>query len=138
MTKLTGKQIGELSSKKLTQSIALLLYKNVREINGLTRQKIQVINNIESDIKCEVWRTVDYCHDWNDLYPLILQFKIERHLQADGSHLFDAYLDDKDCFTVIKENDEQVQRGYCECLLLTLQETVGMSKQNIHLISTIG
>ena len=71
----------------------------------------------------------NYLNNWNELYPLILEHKIERHLTIDGHHLFDAYADEKDCFTVTKESDSEVQRGYCECLFKVLT-----AKENNYLV----
>ena len=57
-------------------------------------------------------------NNWNDLMPLVIEHEIEYSLQIGGDYLVDAYVADKDCFTIV---DNNIQRALAECLLKVLE-----------------
>lgn len=103
MNNLTQEQVSKLSDLELDLEIAKLLYPN--QPDGWYNAFMRSGNG-------------DYCNNWNDLMPLIVEHGIDLGFLA-CSRVYAARLyDDVDVFSL----NENPKRALAECLFLALQE----------------
>jgi hypothetical protein len=119
MNNLTQEQVSELSDHNLTKNIVLLL--------GLTlhhkqyEQDAVVIWGDEFDNGDIDTYLVDYCNNWNDLMPLVVEHALKiQTFKRRNKFLVRVILNDNtDSFTA---GAKTLQRALAECLFLVLQE----------------
>jgi len=100
-----------MTNQELNLAIAQLVYPDAWYQDGCMVNGVVVI------------QLPDYCNNWNDLMPLVIEYGISlSDNYQDG--LFAAtkwhYLGDATTFTSARDKDPQI--ALAECLLLVLQE----------------
>ncbi len=99
-----------MDNYNLNRAIAELVYPNAIEIGATTTSLGAIFvgfDNFTGDY-------VDYCHNWNDLMPLVIEHGIGFYKNVKG--LYCAY-----GLSMIQVFNQDPQRALAECLLLVLQ-----------------
>jgi len=116
MNKLSPEQVSKLSDENLTKGIAEFVYpKNGWDIYR-NNSKIDPDTYIRYEDSSH-YEQVDYCNNWNDLMPLIIEYRIELRegTRTNGWKAFHRGIG------VVISNDTP-QRALAECVLLVLQD----------------
>jgi hypothetical protein len=110
MNKLTQEQVSKLGDFKLNILIAELIGFDVRGQSQTEDSKVWLYQ--ES-------RYVDYCNNWNDLMPLVVEYKIclIRTNEYGDKWCADPNMDDFDSVRVVLKD---AKRALAECLLQVL------------------
>ena len=103
-----------MTNQELNLKIAQLVYPDAWYQDGCMVNGVVVI------------QLPDYCNNWNNLMPLVIEHGIDisNHIDGDGNKCIEAewwYNQDIDCISVYS-HDTTPQRALAECLLLVLQE----------------
>jgi len=77
----------------------------------------KAITEILHPAEWEYWRKVDYCNNWNDLMPLVVEYNVEFGLSGG---VVEHYYNDPPPKGIL--NQDNVQRTLAECLLKVLEK----------------
>ncbi len=117
MNNLTQEQVSELSEQGLAERLISLIYPDSK----ILIQSNEVAGNVrmlELDGQ-RVVRLPDYCNNWNDLMPLVVEYGVTLYRTSRR----DGWLAVWDCgIGEISIANENPQRALAECLFLVLQE----------------
>lgn len=109
---MTPKQVSELSDFELNKSIAKALGFQIGHQAG------SMMGIADGSA---MGRYVDYCNNWNDLMPLVVEYEIDYLTTNKDGKEYDAYpVDTK--YKVAFGSNKNLQRALAECLYLVLLE----------------
>jgi len=81
----------------------------------------KAITEILHPAEWEYWRKVDYCNNWNDLMPLVVEHGINIMIHRNGDASAYQYVYDGDEDTPSTQSiNKNLQRALAECLYLVL------------------
>ncbi len=114
---MNSEDISKLSDFELNKAVAELIY-----TNGLNFRRIRKDN---SGVMFNTTRVapyvIDYCNNWNNLMPLVVEHMANVHLTNRGGHYL-ARIVLNDLSNSFIANGATQQRALAECLLMALQD----------------
>ena len=129
MNKLSPEQVNKLSKFELNCYIAIILFPDLQYADSglVTKLKdgaanFRLCNAIGEDLDAG---TYDYCNNWNDLMPLVVEWGISRKDMAERvDHICYREVSLGGCVTgrTFEVRNADPQRALAECLLLVLQD----------------
>ena len=106
-----------MTPQEINLAIAKLVY-------SLTRYTIITDkHNVILVFKGKVIQNLDYCNNWNDLMPLVVEYNLTLEVFEDGSARVGRYFEHKNPVHVLQHKSPQI--ALATCLLKVLQSKEG-------------